>query len=389
MKKLKVLYINRAGIPNNAPGIRIYNVAKVFRELGHEVLFYCDKPDYEEDTMVDYDGLNYYYSTNYKNSKISIFTNIYELLFSSKSFKKIQGLIEDFNPDIIILYNDVFSLTNKLIRYCEGKDTKLIADVTEWYGRRKSNKITDKIVPFLTNLRIEKLDKKVGNIISITPYLENYYIKKNCNTLFLPPVFDIDNINIMKYNYYPYSVVNLVYAGVPGNKDIINPILEAIISINSEGIKIRIDLVGIDENYLADSWKKISFENNGIFAHGRLSHEQTLEIVKKADFGVLLRREERYAKAGFSTKFSECMSNGVAMICNSVGGADLFVDNMKDGIVIDDMSNLVLEDTLKLIYQMDEIDLLSMRINAYLKSKKMFERKNYIENFKVFLESLR
>lgn len=389
MEKYKILYINRAGVPNNAPGIRIYNVGKILRDLGHEVLFYCDKPDYEKDTMIEYDGFNYHYSTNYKNSKMSFLTNIHELVFSTKSFKKIQDLIEDFYPDIIILYNDIFSLTNKLIRYCEGKDIRLIADVTEWYGSRKSSKIGDKIVPFLTNQRIKRLDKKVMNIISITPYLENYYINNNCNTMFLPPVFDIESIEIIKYNYYSNYVVNLVYAGVPGNKDIINPMLDAISSINTAGIKIRMDLVGIDENYLGESWRKISYKSNGIFAHGRLSHEKTLEIIKKADFGVLLRRGERYAKAGFSTKFSECMSNGVAMICNSVGGADLFVNNMDDGIVVNGISTTILERTLRNILNMQEDEIIELREKAYNKSTILFERKNYNNRLKEFIESLR
>lgn len=385
----KILYINRAGIPENAPGIRIYNLAKNLRDLGHEVLFYCDKPDYEKDMRINYDGFSYYYATNYKNSKFSFFSNLYELVCAPKSFNKIKVLITEYKPDTIILYNDIFALTSKLIKYCEDTDIRLIADVTEWYGRRKSNKVTDKIVPFLTNLRIEKLDKKVGNIIAITPYLENFYKKKGCKTIFLPPVFDVEDINVNKFNYYPNFVLNLVYAGVPGNKDIINPILDAIKTINSKEIKIRIDLVGIDEKYLTDSWEKTSFKINGIFAHGRLSHKQTIEIVKRADFGVLLRREERYAKAGFSTKFSECMSNGVAMICNSVGGADLFVSNLEDGVIIESVTENLLVKRLTSILEMDSKEIIGVRKKAYSKSKKIFERKAYIEKMKLFFNDLK
>lgn len=385
----KILYISRSGIPDTAAGLRIYNVAKIFRDLEYEVLFYCDKPDYEKDTLIQYDDFNYHYATNYKNSKYSIVPNINELVFASKSIRKIKRLIYEFNPDVVVLYNDIYSITKRLIKMCDDENIKLIADVTEWYGKRKSTRIADKIIPLLVNYRIKTLDEKVKNIISITPYLEDYYVKKNCNTMVLPPVFDIEGIKVKKYDYYSHRVINLVYAGVPGNKDIINPILNAIESFNSSGIKIRIDLVGIDEDYLIESWKQSGFKNSGIFAHGRLPHHQTLEIVKKADFGVLFRHSDRYAKAGFSTKYSECMSNGVAMICNSVGGADLFINNMEDGIVIECVSEDLVIKTLTNIYEMNDSEIIQLRENAYSKSCDLFERKAYINEMESFLKSLK
>ena len=38
----------------------------------------------------------------------------------------------------------------------------------------------------------------------------------------------------------------------------------------------------------------------GIICHGKLSHDETLKIVAKSDFSVLLRENKLYAKAGVS-----------------------------------------------------------------------------------------
>ena len=37
----KVLYIGWSGLPETAAGIRVYQIAKVLREAGNEVIFLC------------------------------------------------------------------------------------------------------------------------------------------------------------------------------------------------------------------------------------------------------------------------------------------------------------------------------------------------------------
>jgi glycosyltransferase involved in cell wall biosynthesis len=392
MPNKRILYISRAGIPTDAPGIRIYNIAKVLREIGYKVDFICDREDYlSGEILKTFDGFNYFY--NKKNTKITIWqtiSNINELIFASRIFNRVKEHCERDKPYAIILYNDVYSLTKKLIRYCKDNDIRLVSDVTEWYGKRKFNGIGDKIVPYLTDKRINKLDRKVKNIISISPYLDNYYSKLRCNSIFIPPIFDIPkNIVINKFNYYSDYVLNLVYAGSPGNKDILNPILDAVAAINKDKIRIRLDLVGIDSNYLKDSWKDTNFDKIAVVAHGRLPHHDTLDIIRKADFGILLRHNKRYAKAGFSTKFAECMANGVAMICNSVGGADLIIDSMNDGIVIDQLDTNEITKTLIRLVDIDKERIMSIRKNAYTKADFMFSNNNYVDKIGYFIKNLR
>ncbi|USK84916.1 glycosyltransferase [Peribacillus asahii] len=388
MKNKRIVYVGRVGTPVNAPGIRIYNIAKVLREIGYEVDFICDREDYSGQTLKSFDGFNYYY--NKCTGKSNVFQsvkNVYELVFADKIFGRVEKYCKKYKPDAIILYNDVYALTKKLIKYCKQNRIRLIADVTEWYEKRKFNKIGDKIVPYLTDKRIRKLDQKVCNIISISPYLHSYYLDLGCNSIFVPPTFDVPkNIEIKKYHYYQEPVLNLVYAGSPGSKDILVPILNAIEILNRDKITVRLDLVGLDASYLKRVWKELDFNELAIIAHGRLTHAETLKIVRRADFGILLRYQKRYAKAGFSTKFVECMSYGVPMICNSVGGADALIDSMNNGIIVENYNVNTLTNLFSELTSYHEKDIIRIRENAYEKALTLFDRTNYKELFNQFLK---
>lgn len=385
----RVLYVSRAGTPIDAPGIRIYNIAKVLRELGYQVDFICDKENHSNDNdIVEYDGFNYYYNIrNVNNNYLKNLCNIYELCFSNKIYEKVIEYCKKFNPSTIILYNGTYFLTKKLIKFCGDFNIQLITDVTEWYEKRNSGKVGEVILPYLIDRRIRKLDRKVDNIISISPYLHNYYKNLECNSIFVPPIFSIlDNLKISKYHYYSNFVLNLVYAGSPSSKDILNPILDAVYELNKGEIKVRLDLIGINETYLKDNWKYIDYKKDAIFAHGRLPHNKTLKIVQKADFGILLRHNMRYSKAGFSTKFAECMSNGVPMICNDVGGTDTIIDHMNDGVVIKNYDVETLVDILGKLIKFSEKDIVNFKENAYSRAFELFNAQHYKETFMKFIK---
>ena len=82
------------------------------------------------------------------------------------------------------------------------------------------------------------------------------------------------------------------------------------------------------------------------------------------------------------------MSNGVPMLCNAVGGADLILENMIDGIVIPDLSNRALLDGITSACNLTDHELTSMKRAALEKAIKLFESDNYIDSFSSFLNSV-
>lgn len=335
-----IFYIGRFGLPDTAPGIRVFNVSKVLNSLGYSVQFISAMGTrYGQEAEVIYDSHKYTFTNlcSSKNKVIHTLSNLRELLTAGKTYRHVKKRCCSEKPYAIILYNDLYPLTKKLLSFCKKNGILLLADVTEWYEKRKYKKLGDFIIPYLTNKRICKLDPKLDGIIAISGYLRDFYVSQGCdNIICVPPLFEVDeSLPSSRHMYDDKQAVNLVYAGSPGSKDILIPVFDALELVNKESMNVRLDIAGIDEAQLQSMWKNIDFQHAGIFAHGRLSHEETLEIIKKADFGILFREDKRYAKAGYSTKFAECMANGVAMICNKIGGTDLDITDGINGFLTD------------------------------------------------------
>lgn len=395
----RILYVSRAGLPIDATGIRIEQIGSIYEALGYQIHYICNRRiddaiktlGYEEisdQTMLEklekdechfrIDNKIYSYLPEFRGGKINALKEIAEIVSASKGYHRIIQYCQIEKPDAIILYNDVYALTKRLIGYCKRNNIRLLADVTEWYEKRKNATLAEKMVIFLSNYRIEKLDRHLDGVIAISHYFEQYYKQKKVSCVWVPPLMKTDMMEAaQKYDYDERTgIINFVYAGLPRSKDILLPFIRALMEVNKDEMRCRLDVVGIDNSY----FEKLGiYELNryGIYVHGRLSHNETLEYVKRADFGILLRNNQRYAKAGFSTKFAECMSLGVPMICNKVGGTDTLINSWKNGILIDDYQEETLVGLLNIIIKTDITEIVKMKVSAKQDAQKFFSGERY------------
>lgn len=406
----KILYVARTGLPMDAAGVRIFYIGSILEKLGYSIHYVCDtrvnsatkKSDYERispksSEFLSYNEIHYAidkkiysYLPEFSGGKINAFKEIVELKNQNRLFKRIKGYCEKENPFAIFLYNELYPITKKLIRYCKKKGIKLFADITEWYEKDKNRSYSEKIVVKSTEKRIEKLDYKLDGIIAISSYLEDYYKEQGANVIRIPPLMEVDkDLKIKKYEYYKgKKVLNFVYAGSPGNKDILIPFVEAVKQINKDEIKVRFDVIGITKNYFTRHGDgTVATEEQGIIAHGRLPREQALEIVKNADFSILFRKPLRYAKAGFATKLAECMSNGVAMVCNKIGGSDTVIEDGVNGFLTKTYEVEEIVKFLEKLIAMDKKEILNIRTSAHEYAFSNFDVDKNIEKIeKLFVE---
>ena len=404
-----ILYISRAGLPISAAGLRIFNIGTILENLGFDVHYLAnrritnkeldstyEKLDSRDSTFLDdsehhfrIDNKIYSYLPKQKNGKIASIKEILELVSSRKAYKRVVSYCEKEKPYAIFLYNESYELTKKLIGYCKKNNIKLFADVTEWYEMDKNKNFAEKFVVRSTEKRITKLDHTLDGIIAISNYFEDYYKSKGANVVRIPPLMEIENnLEISKHEYYEdKSVLNFVYAGSPGGKDILIPFVKALQTVNKDGIRARLDVVGIDEKYF-DRFDVVdkNLKETGVVAHGRLSHEETLNVVKRADFGILFRHNKRYAKAGFSTKLAECMSVGVPMICNSIGGCDLCINHFENGVLTDTADVEELKNILENLLRMSVDDVVEMKEKAYSYAFNTFSVEKYEAVIKKMME---
>ena len=79
-------------------------------------------------------------------------------------------------------------------------------------------------------------------------------------------------------------------------------------------------------------------ENQDIIFHGRISHMEALEIIKRANYSCFFRIPDRVTTAGFPTKFSEAISCGTPVITNRSSNIADYLSG-ENGYLVDNLTN--------------------------------------------------
>lgn len=362
----KVIYIGWFGLPETAAGLRVYQIAKVLRKAGNEVIFLClSQSTPEKDDEIEYNGFRYILKRQAK-SRIK---NAKNIVCGCVDFCAIKDTITDEKPDTVIIYNEKARLTGKIVSFCHPLGITVGADVTEWYELSRSKK-WNYVVAKNVDYRIRTMDSKLDFIISISPFLTAYYRSHGCkNVIEIPPIIDC-----VKSELWPTShkIRHLVYAGSPAQKDLILPYLIAIKDINNDRVKVVADIVGVTKEQVRTLLHIDDPEKIGIIAYGRVPHEECVKVIEKADFSILFRENLRYAKAGFSTKLSESLSLGIPVLCNAVGGADEIIKDGFNGIKFEGCDSASIMNAIERILLLDEDSIDAMKGHAIETAKQRF-----------------
>ena len=387
----KILYVGQIGIEGSASCTHVQNRARFFTNIGYEVYGLSECPKNECDKVEDTDFLKYVYMKPFHGKgKVRGAGWIADQFLGIHTYNEIIRALKFISPDIIILYELNSIVVEERIRaYCKKHNIRLIIEVTEWMEVENRKEIATRGIVWQKDIQKRYIDKRCGNIIAISEFLYEHYRNQGCNVIKLPPlVYDFaDKDQIFRdRDVVKLHQVKLVFAGTTDFKDYLEPMLKAIRKINNNEIKIIFDVVGPSPDAIESMLECSSPTQYGINCYGRLSHENTLSIVRKADFSVLMRENKRYAKAGVSTKFVEAMSLAVPSICTAVGGTDAFVTDGVDGVLIKDNSVHEVLDKLVQIVNMDSSKILQMKLNALNTAKQVFSEGQYYNVAKCFLE---
>lgn len=387
----KILYVGQIAIEGSASCTHVRNRARFFNNIGYEVYGLSECPKNECDKVEDTDFLKYVYMKPFHGKgKVRGAGWIADQFLGIHTYNEIIRALKFISPDIIILYELNSIVVEERIRaYCERHNIRLIIEVTEWMEVENRKEIATRGIVWQKDIQKRYIDKRCGNIIAISEFLYEHYRNQGCNVIRLPPlVYDFaDKDQVFRdRDAVKLRQVKLVFAGTTDFKDYLEPMLKAIRKINNNEIKIIFDVVGPSPDAIESMLECSSPTQYGINCYGRLSHENTLSIVRKADFSVLMRENKRYAKAGVSTKFVEAMSLAVPSICTAVGGTDAFVTDGVDGVLIKDNSVHEVLDKLMQIVNMDSSEILQMKLNALNTAKQVFSEGQYYNVAKCFLE---
>ncbi len=358
----KILYVGNVGQVGTALTIHAQNMARLFNRVGYKVEFVCNGGS---NNIADFSEFNYSFTKNYiKLPKLKGVEWLIEERFGIKLFNIAKRKIMICKPDIVVLYG--YSIEKELIKLCKKLNIKLILERVDWFEKE------DRVGFFSRNIlqkNIDKsntlTDKKANGVIAISKYLFDHYNQIGQDVIYIPPIFKFNETRKIERKQDD-NFLHLVYAGsLGGNKDQIFPVLKAMQNINADEIKIKIDLIGISNSELERETKIYNWGEVGVKTFGRISNNESKMIVENADFSILLRKNRRYAKAGFSTKFAESMSLAVPVICTKVGGADTIITNLKDGVHLLNNDTETVQNTLMYLLSLNRNEILEMKRQAF------------------------
>lgn len=373
--KGSIVYFGGFEMPDrNAAAHRVLNNGKALKMIGYDVVFSG------VDSQIDSDRKEPEFIGGFGSLPQRCPKGFFQEIKALVSSKHIRLVIEKTeNVRFVIAYNTHMIPLWNLLRYCRKKNIFLIADVTEWYENRFSLSPVKFIRWIDTELVMKILHKRTDGIISISNYLTNYYRKFGKKIVQIPPLIDKED-NHWKNTPKSFSnQVEFVYSGSigRGDKDRIDLLVDVFSMIELDYL---FTVVGITKKQFIEKYPgydaKITALGSKIRFCGRVSHEESILSIKRADYCIFVRNPSRKNNAGFPTKFVECMTTGVGVIANDVS-------NISDYFPFENG------------YLLDAIDLVSIKIIIELciskgkvehRETSIFDYKEYIGSFQLFFD---
>ena len=298
--------------------------------------------------------------------------------------RKTVAWLESLNPAplAVILYSGYAAYFTRLLPWCKRRGIPLVFDAVEWY--EPSDMPGGRFSPYRLSFEYAMRRQSVacGHIIAISRYLEDYFRSKGCSTVRVPPTLNLELLE-PRLTASDAAPLTIAYTGSPGNKDLLDPLLEGILRIDPEGRKVRVVTAGFNPQKLlqqpALKERGITTLPAWIEAQGPVNHEMATSLVRDADFSILLRRPLRYAQAGFATKVVESLSVGTPPLCNLTGDLELYLRNGENALVVADETVEGLLPVLERALNLSKDEKAAMRVGARCTAQSSFDYQLYAQ----------
>lgn len=366
-----ILYVGGFELPDkNAAAHRVLNNAKIFRELGFNVVFCGVKREITADEnyterVSGFDSMPTPYPASAKQW--------IKQLLDSKHYLKMFSLYKDIR--LVICYNLHSIPLAKLLRFCKKRGIKLVADCTEWYENKFSLNPIKLIKCIDTFLCMRVFQKKCDGMIAISSYLADYYKRSVKHIVVVPPLVDLEDKKYIFDCEKPQNeITTLVYSGSPStSKESLGEVVKCLNSITD--LDFRLKIVGIDYEQFCSMYNALP-DREKIEFMGRVSHKTALHTVRESDYAIIIRPKTRVTMAGFPTKFAEAISVGTAVIANATSDLSDYLSDGKNGCLVN--ADSLVEDLRKIM---------SSKEKPVVQGD-VFDYRAWIEKIDVFLKEL-
>lgn len=384
----RILIVGAFRFPNgDAAAARVLGIGKSLRQAGYAVSFVgweqTGRPEDDDGNgKFRYEGFQYYSQNEFRTGHLSPFRRLIRYLLAGSSSLRWLKSTRTKDLQAVVVYHGGALFLLRLAVFCKLNGIRLIADCTEWYDAEGLVGGRFGVVHLDNEFRMRFVNRLIGRLIVISNFLHDYYQARSCDVLCVPPTIDLAE---GKWGATVRSRANtalsLVYAGVPGKKDLLSSALYGIRALRIEGISIVLNLLGPSKADLlvcvdGDTLLLDELEGALVF-HGRVAQEAVPKIVAQSDFSILLRPVKRVSSAGFPTKLVESLAAGVPVIANHTGDIDRYVTDGQEGILLTDTTVDAFVVGIRRALAMSGAELVRMRESARCCAEKSFAYGGY------------
>lgn len=330
-----IIYYGGFTLPDkSAAANRVVSNGKIFDSLGYNTVFIGAAPSDEAfDGLRPVEGCGNMFEQAHPKSSSEWIKHMF-------SVSHIDEIAEKYgNVERVILYNAPFFTLLRAKKHFRKKNIKVCYDCTEW-TKDTDGSFLKRVFKAFDEILIRNFAHKLADgMIVISRMMEEKY-KSAENLLLLPPLVDTSDAIWHQKTEADEGIFEFCFAGIPdGNKESLDKVVEAFLSLNRSDIRLRI--IGITAEEFRKIYPDCSAAENvqgKIIFMGRLSHAETIKYVLGCGCYIFIRRSDRRNNAGFPTKFAESFTCGVPIITTDVSDVGTYIKKSGKGCLLENMS---------------------------------------------------
>ncbi len=377
---------------DNAFSRRILALAKLLEAAGTRPIIGAADPTPDLRPREDPSGnlLTFHLSEFPQRTTPRLLRALRQFIWGGRACAWLEGLQP--RPGAVLLYGGYSPFVLWLLRFRRRTGIPVFVDAVEWY--QPSHVPGGLLSPFHLNVEwaLRRLFPRLGHAICISRYLQRHFEAKGCRTLYLPAVLDVAALEPDLGLRPAKTPLRLAYSGTPGKKDLLDPMVEALLRLDPQGERIRFAIVGPSVPSLlalpALRRRDLRQLPPCLEAPGYVTTAEAMAQVRRADFSVLLRHRQRYAMAGFPTKVPESLAVGTPVICNLTTDLGDFLVDGSQALICSEPTAEACEHTLLRALKLSHQQRTDMRRAARLLAETRLDYRMYLESMRSFIGAI-
>lgn len=361
----------------------IQNLAKAILGAGYEVILATDiNEDYEVSSIIT------------ANKPVTVIPVVPDRDVKKSRMQKKKGFCDErigilkqygISKDdrVLILWLKSEYFLNRLFEFEKEVGFKSICGVLELFAEED----------YLTRERFTQDAHIVRNvylqadaILSISEYIDRYYIDRGKNVYRFPPMIDTTEYPPEIKDMEKYRFI------IPSQKDSLKSMIEAFIRLDpGEMRKIELHLCGIDVNALKELFSESEWNKLLDFTiiHGWLKYEELMKLYQRMHFMVIARNVCQRTLANFPSKVPEAMNLGVVPVVSDVGDyTKYYLKNEYDSIFMQGDSTEEIRRCVRKAISLSAGQYGTYSENARKTAKERFDYHVWIPSVKEMLETV-